>query len=878
MVGVPVAALAFAAVLQVTFTLSPAEAADRLMGATQAAVTWPYDGPVDQHPTDTGFVSTLGVASGQTPLPPPSLERLLALLPPGSRILTDRTTQLPMATATGVGNLAARMLDYADPLARGIYRPLSGHAPAGPDEVAVTPAAARRLGATVGGTIHTTDGSRTFRIVGTVEDPGNLNATTILLRPGALPEAATNARVEVQYLVATPGPMTWAEVRQLNTHGIVAVSRYVLSHPPVPSEVPFRGYEQGDSETALAVGIVSGVAVLEVVLLAGPAFAVGARRRRRDLALVAASGGTPGHLRRIVLSDGVVLGGLAAALGVGLGVLAAIAARPYFEGLSGIRSGALRLPVTALLALAGVSVVTGVLAALVPAWIASRQEVVAALAGRRGVTRSRRRWLLVGVGLVAAGAALAGLGARQIQWPIIVAGLIVAEFGVVLCTPSIVGLAARVGPMLPLAPRIALRDTARNRTSAAPAISAVMAAVVGSLAVGVILVSSDRRAVDDYRSLGRVGDVSVFGITGGPKGAPGDAVTFSPETIDVLRSTLPVNQVVQVDQPDCDPGPCFVVARVAQRYECPYGNADSQRPPTAAEQRAARRDPRCETANRRNSYFGGFGTNFALTVIVDEDDAGVLANLPSTDVPAVAMALRGGAVVVSDPTYLDNGRASLTVISPSPDGSANRRTISGPGVALPHPAAVPITMMTAATARALGFGVSPLILLATTTRMPTVAERDRAQAALGDRLPLYVEEGPQRNTAGLLVLTIIAGVIALAATAIATGLAATDGRADLATLGAVGASPWVRRVLSVCQSAVIAGLGSVLGALVGLGSAVAVLLALNQRYADVWPAPTSYPIVVPWRSVLVAVVVVPLVAMLGAGLFTRSRLPIERRL
>jgi putative ABC transport system permease protein len=36
--------------------------------------------------------------------------------------------------------------------------------------------------------------------------------------------------------------------------------------------------------------------------------------------------------------------------------------------------------------------------------------------------------------------------------------------------------------------------------------------------------------------------------------------------------------------------------------------------------------------------------------------------------------------------------------------------------------------------------------------------------------------------------------------------------------------------------------------------------------------------VVPWRNVGVALLVVPLVAMLGAGLLTRSRLPIERRL
>ncbi len=85
-------------------------------------------------------------------------------------------------------------------------------------------------------------------------------------------------------------------------------------------------------------------------------------------------------------------------------------------------------------------------------------------------------------------------------------------------------------------------------------------------------------------------------------------------------------------------------------------------------------------------------------------------------------------------------------------------------------------------------------------------------------------------------------------------------------------------MLSLCQSGVIAGLGSLLGAVAGLGAAVAVLLALNRRFADVWPAPTPYPILVPWLNVGVALIVVPLIAMLGAGLLTRSRLPIERRL
>jgi putative ABC transport system permease protein len=56
-----------------------------------------------------------------------------------------------------------------------------------------------------------------------------------------------------------------------------------------------------------------------------------------------------------------------------------------------------------------------------------------------------------------------------------------------------------------------------------------------------------------------------------------------------------------------------------------------------------------------------------------------------------------------------------------------------------------------------------------------------------------------------------------------------------------------------------------------------VLLALNRGYADLWPAPTPYPITLPWLNVAVALLVVPVVAMGGTGLLTRSRLPIERR-
>ena len=396
MIMLPVAAMAFIAVAQDTFTLTPNERANRLMGTAQAMVVWPHDGPVQQDPAHLDAFGFSSAASETAePTGPPSIERLLALLPPGTTAIGDQVGTLAVNTAAGTGNLGARMLDVADPMARGIYRQLSGRAAASADEVVLSPAAARRLGAGVGGSVRLADGSRTLHVVGIVEDPEDLRATTIILRPGALPpQALSDNRQNQRWLVATPGPLTWAQVRQLNTNGLVAVSRHVLAHPPSQAE-RYPGFESGDDQQLGVAALVGGLAMLEVILLAGSAFAVAARRRRRDLALVAAAGGTSAQLRRIVLADGVVLGTVAAVSGVALGIAAAAASRPLLERLSSVRTGAFRVFPEALAALAALAVVTGVLAALVPAWIAARQDVVAALAGAASPGRGGAGWCSV---------------------------------------------------------------------------------------------------------------------------------------------------------------------------------------------------------------------------------------------------------------------------------------------------------------------------------------------------------------------------------------------------------------------------------------------------------------------------------------------------
>lgn len=56
------------------------------------------------------------------------------------------------------------------------------------------------------------------------------------------------------------------------------------------------------------------------------------------------------------------------------------------------------------------------------------------------------------------------------------------------------------------------------------------------------------------------------------------------------------------------------------------------------------------------------------------------------------------------------------------------------------------------------------------------------------------------------------------------------------------------------------------------------LAGLNRAEAHVWPPPgPPYELAIPWPALVLLLVVVPAVAMAGAGLLTRSRLPAERR-
>ena len=413
-------------------------------------------------------------------------------MPRGARVLTETATSVEVATRRGTADVSWVEVRAADPALAGRYELLSGRAPRGRGEILATPELLERTGAAVGGRLALSEPERELRIVGVAREAGTRGAEavyalpgTLIGVPGGLP--ADNA-FATAYAVGAE-PLTWREVLALNRRGVQAYDRTIVAHPPPRAAVPYYaevGMEEGGSAdalfTILAGVAILGLAALEVILLAGAAFAVGARRQRRSLALLAATGASPRHVRLVVLGGGLVLGVVAAVAGVAGGILAAALARVPLERYADAAFARFDVRPLELLAVASLAVVTGLLAAVVPARAAARQDVVAGLGGRgTRAERSPVRARAAGVALAVLGVAAAAAGslwtaARQAGGlgtgqgyavaVLIAGGSALAVIGLVVLSPAIMGFAGRLGGSFPPAARLALRDAARHRRAA----------------------------------------------------------------------------------------------------------------------------------------------------------------------------------------------------------------------------------------------------------------------------------------------------------------------------------------------------------------------------------------------------------------------------
>jgi putative ABC transport system permease protein len=101
-----------------------------------------------------------------------------------------------------------------------------------------------------------------------------------------------------------------------------------------------------------------------------------------------------------------------------------------------------------------------------------------------------------------------------------------------------------------------------------------------------------------------------------------------------------------------------------------------------------------------------------------------------------------------------------------------------------------------------------------------------------------------------------------------TALALADGRADVATLAAVGAPPRIRRRMAGSSAGYVSLLGCVVGTASGL-LASRLLLPLAEP-SGTWQTP--------WLVVVLIALVVPVLTAGAAWVTTRSRVVLTRRL
>ncbi|MFF7531544.1 FtsX-like permease family protein [Streptomyces bobili] len=914
MIALPILGVSAADLTLRSADLSTEESLERKLGAADARVSDPGMGGTPIYQLPNGESNAPVGNFDNKPWPEGSTDVRKAL-PAGAKSLTDSTGAGKLHTAHGLLNTEIRELNSSDPMTKGIMVMDRGRLPLKADEVAATTHFLEASGLKVGSTLMARGLDLKYTIVGAYELPDALETDQVNALPGALLaplnkalEAADLPGTEATttFLVDVSDDFTWNMVKEANTKGVMVVSRAVLLDPPADSEVPlyqtegWGTYENSAAADAAALAVaatVVGLAMLEICLLAGPAFAVGARRSARQLGLVGANGGDRRHIRAIVLASGLVIGVAAAVVGTVLGVVLTLALQPVLEESFGKRFGSFDVRPLELLGIGLLAVLTGLMAAIVPAITSSRQTVLAALTGRRGVRRSSRVLPSIGLIAVALGATIAIYGSLMTDQFIVVAGgSAIAELGVVALTPALVGLFGRIGSILPLSPRLALRDAVRNRGRTAPAVAAVLAAVAGTVAIATYAASQDAQSKAAYTPQLPHGAVSVMLDEAGGRDVPAVRAT--------VQKMLPIDVRADVDRISVGKTSCSMYdggegcgryeVIVPRANECPLWVSDPAKPDedpsekfTLAERRKLNDDWRCKPDGRSGEIL--IGDAKLLKVLGIEDPAAEKALAAGQMVSFVkANVDKGGKVairLITDNKAADEA-ANLGKEAPGEIKSFTAHEVAGApdayGVGL---------IMTPEAVKSAGLATVPYGAYYSTDKLPSSEQRQRLDSELdktGSNVSLNIEDGyTSENDIILLALTLFAGLVTIGAAGIATGLAQADAEADLKTLAAVGAPPRVRRTLSGFQCGVVAAMGVVLGSAAGVLPAIGLRLterrqemAFYERALDEgWGVGSMphVPILVPWGTLAALLIAVPLGAALLAALVTRSRGSLSRR-
>ena len=460
----------------------------------------------------------------------------------GYALLTDNAGRAVL-TSGGAPTLGYSM--PADTTLRGDVKVLTGAAPSGPHQVAIDATSAEEHHIALGSTIKVLfqGPAQEFTVVGTVGFGGekNLGGTT-----SAYFDSATAQRVlgspevfEAINVSADDGVSQAELVQRIDASlpdGAEAVTGATVvkeSADAVDKDLKF---------VRIIFMIFAGIALFVGSFIIWNTFTMTVTQRSREIALLRAIGATRRQVSRSLITEALVLGVLASAVGIGIGLLVAEGLKLLMDVIGfSLPSTSMQVePRTIWVSLLVGTIVT-VVAALVPAMRATKVLPVEALRDAvPGAGNPSRKRVVTGV-------VLSGLG---------LAGLFSTLYGDVsmkLFGPSLLGIIVGVITLLPVAARplasligvplrlrglsgeLARQNAMRNPRRTASTAAALMVGLTLVVSMGVFA-SSLKSSFGDI--IGGSTNADLF-VTASSTQAPG----FSPEVIKVVKDVPGVRQV-----------------------------------------------------------------------------------------------------------------------------------------------------------------------------------------------------------------------------------------------------------------------------------------------------------------------------------------------